>query len=46
MTNVPLLIVTHNIQSDEAIDKFNEMKAGWAAQYREWKETYINFDAT
>jgi hypothetical protein len=42
--NVPLLIVNHAIENDEAIDKFNEMKEGWAAQYREWKATYINFD--
>ena len=44
ITNVPLLIVNHAITDDDAIDAFNSMKEGWAAQYRQWKEDHVDFD--
>ena len=44
ITNVPLLILNHAITDDDAIDAFNLMKEGWAAQYRQWKEDHVSFD--
>ena len=43
ITNVPLLIINDVLTDEDAIGAYNKMKEGWAAEYRRWKDAFIDF---